>query len=148
MKKLNVFYRVLLILSLVAIAAKFGGLISWREVPLWVMIVIFFFAGVTHFTPLRHEFVKMVPPIFPAKMFLVYFTGVIELLGAILLAIPQYRLLTSIVMILFLLAVFPANYYAAEKDIRFRGMRQLSAGARGVIQVLFILALLVGGGVI
>lgn len=148
MKKLNVFYRVLLILSLVAVAAKFGGLISWREVPLWVMIAIFFFAGVTHFTPLRHDFAKMIPPIFPAKMFLVYFTGVIEIGGAILLAIPQYRLLTSIVMVLFLLAVFPANYYAAEKDIRFRGARQLSAGARGVVQVVFILALLVGGGVI
>ena len=148
MKKLNVFYRVLLILSLVALAAKFGGLISWREVPLWVMIPIFFFAGVTHFTPLRHDFAKMIPPMFPAKMFLVYLTGVMEIAGAIMLAIPEYRLITSILMSLFLVAIFPANYYAAEKDIRFRGARQLSAGARGLVQVGFILALLVGGGVI
>lgn len=148
MKKINAFYRMLIVFSLMALAAKFGGAISWREVPLWIMIAVFFFAGVSHFTPLKHEFVKMIPPIFPAKMALVYVTGVIEIVGAILLAIPEYRLLTSIFLILFLLAVFPANVYAAQKNISFRGTQALSAPTRGTVQVLFILALLIGGGVI
>lgn len=138
----------LLVFSLVALAAKFGGAIEWHEVPLWIMIAVFFFAGVSHFTRLKHEFVKMIPPFFPAKMFLVYATGVIEIAGAVLLAIPQYRLLTSIFLVLFLIAVFPANYYAAQNNISFRGTKALSAASRGSVQVLFILALLIGGGVL
>lgn len=150
MKKINAFYRMLLVFSLVALAAKFAGAISWTEVPLWIMVMVFFSAGVSHFTPLRHDFVKMIPPFFPVKtrMPLVYVTGVIEIVGAVLLAIPQYRLLTSIVLVLFLLAVFPANLYAAQKNIPFRGSRALSAPTRGIVQVLFIIALLVGGGVL
>jgi uncharacterized membrane protein len=148
MKKLNAFYRMLLVFTLVALAAKFAGAIEWREVPLWVMIAVFFSAGVSHFTPLKHEFVKMIPPSFPAKLFLVYVTGVMEIVGAILLAFPQYRLLTSIFLVLFLIAVFPANYYAAQNNITFRGTQALSAASRGSVQVLFIVALLIGGGVI
>lgn len=104
MKKLNAFYRMLIVFSLLAVAAKTGGLLTtWNEVPLWIMIQVFFFAGVSHFTPLRHEFVKMIPP------------------------------------------VFPANYYAAKHDIRFRGAKPLSVLQRGLVQVAFIAALYFGG---
>jgi uncharacterized membrane protein len=148
--KINAFYRMLLVFSLVALVAKIAGAISWQEVPLWIMVLVFFSAGVSHFTPLRHDFVKMIPPFFPAKarMPLVHVTGVIEIVGAIFLAIPQYRLLTSILLVLFLLAVFPANLYAAQKNIPFRGSQALSAPTRGTVQVLFIIALLIGGGVL
>lgn len=145
MRKLNPFYRLLMIFSLLALAAKFGGLlIQWKEVPLWIMIQVFFLAGVSHFTPLRHEFVKMIPPKIPAKMFLVYLTGALEILGAWDLMNPQNRSMTGWALIVLLILMFPANYYAAKNDIRFRGAKPLSAIQRGVIQVLFIAALYVG----
>ncbi|MNJ91248.1 hypothetical protein D3C87_88960 [compost metagenome] len=137
----------LMVFTIVSLAAKAGGLLeSWREVPLWVMIAVLFFAGVSHFTPVKHEFVKMIPPVFPAKLFLVYFTGVIEIVGAFLLMSTDYRKMASLALVFFLVAIFPANYYAGVKKIPFRNSPPLSALSRGVVQLIFIVALLVGGG--
>ncbi|WII72642.1 hypothetical protein QJS83_02000 [Bdellovibrio sp. 22V] len=146
MKRLNAFYRMLIVFSALALVAKaFGLLAEWKEVPLWIMIMVFFFAGISHFTKLRHEFVKMIPPAIPAKMFLVYLTGVIEIVGAIDLINPVTRPYAAWVLIAFLVCVFPANFYAAKYKIRFRGAEPLSAFQRGFVQVLFIVALYVGG---
>lgn len=146
MKKLNAFYRMLVVFSLLALAAKAGGLLAtWNEVPLWIMIQVFFFAGVSHFTPLRHEFVKMIPAVFPAKMLLVYVTGALEILGAVDLADPVTRPFAAKALIVFLILVFPANYYAAKHDIRFRGAKPLSVLQRGLVQIAFIVALYIGG---
>lgn len=145
MRKLNPFYRLLLIFTLLAVAAKFGGaLTQWKDVPLWIMIQVFFLAGVSHFTPLRHEFVKMIPPKIPAKMFLVYFTGALEILGAWDLMNPENRAITGWALILLLVLMFPANYYAAKSNIHFRGAKPLSVLQRGAVQILFIVALYVG----
>ncbi|WP_373998481.1 DoxX family protein [Bdellovibrio bacteriovorus] len=146
MKKLNAFYRMLIVFCLLALGAKvFGFLQSWKEVPLWVMIQMFLFAGISHFTPLRHEFAKMIPPAIPWKMFWVYLTGVLEIVGAIDLIDPVTRPYAAWALIVFLILVFPANYYAAKNEIRFRGAKPPSALARGSIQILFIVALYIGG---
>nr|BFD61122.1 hypothetical protein CKG001_32290 [Bdellovibrio sp. CKG001] len=145
MRKLNPFYRLLLIFTLLAVAAKFGGaLTQWKDVPLWIMIQVFFLAGVSHFTSLRHEFVKMIPPKIPAKMFLVYLTGALELLGAWDLMNPENRAITGWALIALLVLMFPANYYAAKSNIHFRGAKPLSVLQRGAVQILFIVALYVG----
>lgn len=146
MKRLNAFYRMVLIFSLLAVAAKAGGLLeSWKEVPLWIMALVFFFAGVSHFTPLRHDFARMIPPFIPWKMFWVYLTGVFEIVGAIDLINPVTRYWAAWALIVFLILVFPANAYAAMKGIPFRGVKPLPVWERGLVQVLFIVALYVGG---
>lgn len=146
MRKLNPFYRLLVIFLTLAILAKvFGLLQDWKEVPLWFMIQVFFLAGISHFTKMRHEFVKMIPPFVPAKMFWVYFTGVIEIAGAFDLMNPDRRKLVAWALIVFLILVFPANFYAAKNNIHFNKAKPLSVTQRGFVQVLFIAALYVGG---
>lgn len=146
MKKLDAFYRMLIVFSILALMAKFFEFLkSWIEIPLWIMIQVFIFTGVSHFTPLRHEFVKMIPPFIPWKMFWVYFTGIVEIVGAIDLIDPRTRPYAAWVLIAFLILMFPANYYAALKDIRFRGKRPEPIWFRGILQVLFIVAIYVGG---
>nr|WP_295902160.1 DoxX family protein [uncultured Bdellovibrio sp.] len=146
MRKLNAFYRMLILFSVVAFLARgFGLLTTWSEVPLWIMIQMFLFAGVSHFTPLRHEFVKMIPPMVPGKMFWVYFTGVIEILGAIDLMDPRTRHYAAWALIGLLVVMFPANYYAAKNNISFRGTKPQPVLQRGIMQILFIAALYVGG---
>lgn len=145
MKKLNAFYRMLMIFVLIALIARFAGYLhSWQEVLLLSMTLMFFFAGVSHFTKVRHDFEKMIPPTIPAKMFLVYLTGAFEIAGAIALQISSLQKTTAILLILFLIAVFPANYYAAKSGALFRGKAHLGFMQRGLIQVGFILALYFG----
>jgi uncharacterized membrane protein len=146
MQKINAFYRVLTVFTGLALIAKIAGLLTeWREVPLAIMIAVFIFSGISHFTKLRFEFEKMIPPIFPAKMALVYITGVMEIIGAILLMMQEHRKITSLAMVIFLIAIFPANYYAGKNKMTFRGAQHLSPLTRGLTQVVFIIALLFAG---
>ena len=81
--------------------------------------------GIAHFFPgPGRGMAAMIPPFFrrtgwPSTKWLVRFTGVCEIAGGIGLLIPQLRLATSIALIVFLIAVFPANAYAARNPERF-----------------------------
>lgn len=131
-----------MIFILIPLIAKFAGLLhAWPEVLLWCMTLLFFCAGLTHFTQARHDFAKMIPPAVPQKMFVVYLTGVLEIIGGVALQIPFLRRAAALALILFLIAVFPANYYAARSGIRFLGKYHLPVLERGLIQVVFILVL-------
>lgn len=87
----------------------------------------FTFMGVLHFLPkVRRGMRAMIPPAlrrlgFPSPAVLVAFTGVCELAGAAGLLVPWdvLRLTTGIALAVFLVAVFPANAYAAEHRDRF-----------------------------
>ncbi len=145
MKNINAFYRMLMIFFLISSAARLAGFLhSWRDVLLMTMSLMFFFAGVSHFTKVRHDFEKMIPPVIPAKMLFVYLTGVFEIAGAIALQIPAWQKISATALIIFLIAVFPANYYAAKSGALFRGKAHLGVVQRGLIQICFILALYFG----
>lgn len=76
------------------------------------LAVLFFFTGVSHFF-LVEEMAAMIPPIFPAPIFLVYLTGVLEIAGAVGLLLDRFYRWAGYALIVFLLAVLPANIYAA-----------------------------------
>ena len=89
------------------------------------LAVAFLFMGVSHFLPGPGRTMgAMIPPFFrrpgwPSAKALVRFTGVCEIVGAVGLLVPQTRLVASIALIVFLVAVFPANAYAAANPERF-----------------------------
>lgn len=147
LSKVNAFYRMLIVFTSLAVIAKLLGLLTtWQEVSLWIMILVFLFSGISHFTSIKYEFVKMLPPFVPLKMELIYATGLMEIVGAVLLMSPRYRAEISLALAVFLVILFPANYYAGKNNVTFRGNAHLPPLTRGAIQVLFILALLFGGG--
>jgi uncharacterized membrane protein len=94
--------------------------------------------GASHYFMTR-SMVEMVPPFFPAPLALVYATGVLELLGAIGLLTRYYRV-ASWALILLLLAMFPANVYAALHHAGMGGHKNgLSyLWLRAPMQLLFI----------
>jgi uncharacterized membrane protein len=90
-----------------------------------VLTAVFLFMGITHFVPsIARGMAAMIPPAFrrpgwPSSRFLVRFTGVCEVLGAIGLLVPATQFAAGIALALFLVAVFPANAYAAAHPERF-----------------------------
>lgn len=92
-----------------------------------VLAAVFAFMGVLHFVPsARRGMRAMIPPAlrrrgWPSPAFLVAFTGVCELAGAAGLLVPWdgLRLAAGICLVVFLVAVFPANAYAAAHRERF-----------------------------
>lgn len=79
---------------------------------LYLMSAFFIFAGITHFTNPK-MFVGIVPKFLPYPLEIVHVSGVCEILFAILLAIPATRHIGAWLLILLLIAVFPANIQMA-----------------------------------
>ncbi len=92
-----------------------------------LLAAVFLFMGINHFLPNpRRGMRAMIPPALrrpgiPSPAFLVAFTGVCELAGAagLLAPWPTLRLITGIALMVFLVAVFPANAYAAAHREKF-----------------------------
>ena len=83
------------------------------------MSVMLFFTAIGHFAYSK-GMSMMVPPGIPFKKAVVYLTGLIEIAAAIGLLILPLRHLTSILLIIFFIAVLPANIYAAIHKVDYQ----------------------------
>ncbi len=109
-----------------------------QVIVLWLLAILFIVAGIAHFTFLRKDFAQIVPPIFPYKDAIVLLTGVLEILGGIGLLVPQTSRITGLALILYLIAVFPANMYGAQNQIPVLGKPHPSVWVRLPFQILLI----------
>lgn len=102
---------------------------SPAETAQWILrgalALVFVGMGISHFLPgPGRTMAAMIPPVLkrpgmPSPKTLVRFTGVCELAGGIGLLVPTTHFAAGIALVLFLIAVFPANAYAAENRERF-----------------------------
>jgi uncharacterized membrane protein len=111
----------LITLLVASIAARIVGWLGVDFVDTWPKAIavglaaMFVLTGVAHFAPpLRRDLIAIVPPALPAAALLVSITGVLELLGAAGLVLPPTRVAAAVCLLLLMLAMFPANVYAAR----------------------------------
>ncbi|HEX4443085.1 MAG TPA: hypothetical protein VHZ81_05900 [Galbitalea sp.] len=113
-----------------------------------ITAAIFLVMGINHFRPrVARGMAAMIPPTIRRDgilkpLNLVYFTGVCELLGAVGILLPWTRLAAGIALAVFLVAVFPANAYAAGKREKF-GRFSTAFWPRLVLQLVLIALVLV-----
>lgn len=82
--------------------------------------VLFVFTGIGHFIQ-TEPMAQMLPPWVPARLLLVYLTGVLELAIAFGFFIRRTRRITGWVAAVVLVLFFPANIYAAINQIPMGG---------------------------
>jgi uncharacterized membrane protein len=99
---------------------------------------MFGFTAAAHFNSMRADMVRMVPPAIPNPEFMVTFTGICEILGAIGLLVSRTRRVAAVALMLFLVAVLPANIHAARSGVTLRGAPATSLIPRVALQGLFI----------
>ena len=132
------------VLVISTLVARIAGQITaattrnWPAATRMGLAVMFCSTAVTHFTAMRADLVRMVPPWVPAPELMVTLTGVCELLGAIGLLLPQTRRIAAVALIVFLVAVLPANIHAAMIDLTIRGEPVTPLIPRVALQGLFI----------
>ena len=63
---------------------------SWRDPARYALVVMFAFTGTAHFNKTKHDLARMIPAFFPQRLWLVYITGVLELLGTLGLMLHQF----------------------------------------------------------
>lgn len=104
-----------------------------------VLAAFLLFAGVGHFVA-PQEFLAQVPPWMPARLLVVFLSGVVELvLGAALLAPARWRPLVGWVVAAFFVAVFPGNISQAVTGAEAFGLDSDAARwARLAFQPVFV----------
>ncbi|SII67555.1 DoxX family protein [Mycobacteroides abscessus subsp. abscessus] len=99
---------------------------------------MFTLTGIAHFVPkMRDAMIAIVPPRIPAPGFLVALTGALELLGAAGVLIPATRVVAAASLAALLVAMFPANVYAASQR---SNPLSTPLGWRTLEQLLFLAA--------
>jgi len=119
----------------------FAGVSAFASWPAAVrdgFAVMLLFTASAHFTPMKEDLIRMTPQWVPRPWAMVSFTGLCELAGAIGLVIPATQRAAGIALILFFMAVLPANIHAARAGITLRGRPATPLWLRIPMQVLFI----------
>jgi uncharacterized membrane protein len=88
-----------------------------RAAAAYGLSLLFLFTGVGHFLE-TEAMAQMLPPWVPARVPLVYLTGVLEWALALGFFIPETRRSAGWMAIAALIAFFPANIYAAIREPR------------------------------
>ncbi len=97
-----------------------GVKVETTTLACWGLGIAFMFFFIGHIVKAQ-GMVEMLPSWVPYRLPLVYFTGVIELVVAILLFIPKYQLSTAKAAIAIFILFFPANVYAALNSVGLGG---------------------------
>jgi uncharacterized membrane protein len=106
------------------------------------MSAMVLFTAVGHFA-FNKGMTLMLPNFIPFKTETVYLTGIIEIAAAIGLFIPNLRVVTAWLLIIFFILILPANIYASIKHVdyqkeTFDGHGLTYLWFRIPLQVLFI----------
>ena len=112
--------------------------LPWPEAVRVGLAVMFMFTATAHFNAMRHDMARMMPPWIPRPMAMVYFTGVCEVLGGLGLLLATTRTAAAIALIVFQVAVLPANVHAARAGVTLRGKPATPLAVRIPMQILFI----------
>ncbi len=107
------------------------------------MTAMLLFTALGHFL-YTDGMVMMIPDVIPFKKEVVYFTAIIEVFAAVGLHIPQLRLITAWLLILFFILILPANIKASIEQLNYQTGAYDGKGLtylwfRIPLQILFIL---------
>ena len=119
-------------------SAGVQALASWQHSALYALALMFVFTATAHFNKMKHDLAQMIPSSFPRPLLIVYVTGVLELIGAAGLLLPQFRRLAGICLIALLVGMFIANVNAAQRGVTLRGKPPTPLWLRTPMQILFV----------
>lgn len=99
---------------------------------------LFIIAGSFHFlTP--EYFLRIIPPVLPAPLLLVYLSGIAEVFLGTLLLLGKYLKFNRFGLIALLIAIFPANIYMYLHPELFPNFSEITLLLRLPVQALLIL---------
>ncbi len=101
------------------------------------MAIFYINIGIKHFINPTF-FLKIMPPYLPFHIEMVYLSGLLEIVFGAMLFHPKYRQYGGWLLILLLIAVFPANIYLAQTNGEALGISAEIAWGRLPFQIVFI----------
>lgn len=118
---------------------------GWQHPLQWAVAIMLLLTASAHWGKRRPDLIRMVPPAFPKPDLLVSVTGWLELAGAIGLVLPLTTRAASVCLAVLLIAMFPANVWAARQRLTIGGRPVPGLAVRTVLQLVFLAAVLMAG---
>ena len=118
---------------------------GWQHCLRVAVAAVFLLTASAHWGKRRSDLIRMVPPAFPRPDILVTLTGIAEILGAIGMLWPPVAKAASVGLAVLLVAIFPANVYAAQHQLTIGGRKVPGMFVRTALQIVFFLAVVAAG---
>jgi uncharacterized membrane protein len=118
---------------------------AWQHCLRVAVAAMFLLTASAHRGRRRADLVRMVPPAFPRPDMLVTLTGIAELAGAVGMLWTPVTRAASVGLAILLVAMFPANVYAARHRLMIGGRKVPGLFARTVLQIVFLAAVIAAG---
>lgn len=134
----------LIVLLAATLLARLAGRLGVASLTRWAsatrvgLATMLCFTAAAHFNSMRGDLVRMVPPFIPNPELMVTFTGICEILGAIGLLVRRTRRVAAVALLVFFVAVLPANIHAARSGVTLRGQAATPVMPRVALQLLFM----------
>jgi uncharacterized membrane protein len=112
--------------------------VPWKDAARVGLAVMFMFTAGSHFSSLKYDLAAMIPPPFTGLLWVIYVTGVLELAGAIGLLTRRWRRPAAWSLAALLMALFPANVYAALSGVPLGGAAATPLWFRAPLQMFWI----------
>jgi uncharacterized membrane protein len=103
----------------------------------YLLAIFFVLAGANHFINAGF-YLQMMPPYLPWHLFLVYLSGICEIVLGIMVLIPGLTSIAGWGLIALLIAVFPANIHMALHPDLFPNIIPVALWIRLPFQAVFI----------
>jgi uncharacterized membrane protein len=110
----------------------------WKDAARIGLAIMFFFTAGSHFSSLKYDLAAMIPPPLTGALWMVYLTGVLEAAGALGLLIPSLRRTAAWGLAALLVALFPANVYAAVTGVTLGGAAATPLWFRAPLQAFWL----------
>ncbi|MFF5210029.1 hypothetical protein [Streptosporangium sp. NPDC000396] len=148
-------FSILIVLAAASLVFRLLGALgvtrfaTWQACAAHAMAVMLAVTASAHFAPgsvtvmpNHADLVRMVPPFVPYPDFVVYATGVLELLGAAGLVLTATRWAASVSLATLFVLLLPANIYAAVAGASFNGGEATPLWFRIPEQLVYIIVAL------
>lgn len=110
----------------------------WKDAARIGLAIMFFFTAGSHFSPMKYDLAAMIPPPLTGALWMVYLTGVLDAAGALGLLIPSLRRPAAWGLAALLVALFPANVYAALAGVTPGGAAATPLWFRAPLQAFWL----------
>lgn len=113
---------------------------GWWTALRFALAGMFLLTASAHWGTKRKDLIRMVPSGFPYPALMVTATGILEILGAFGLMWATLAPYAAAGLFVLLIALFPANVYAARKQIGVGGRKATPLVPRTAIQLVLLTA--------
>jgi uncharacterized membrane protein len=118
---------------------------EWQHCLRVALAAMFLLTASAHWGKRRIDLLRMVPPALSRPEMWVTLTGIAEITGAIGLLWEPVVKAAAAGLALMLIAMFPANVYAARHRLTIDGRKVPGLAVRTLLQIIFLGAVLAAG---